>query len=497
MSRSNHVLRVAIRILLAAVPVYLLLLIPFPDNPLPKGAGRKPFVWNQDDRWSSLERRFKEIQRSGCEGLSKKIDSGFARTEGLLASLSSQHPESDTSVFEAIENGMFDLGPMIAVCPAKLSEYLRLASRIRAMVKRESRTWDMTSLAVRKRMYRLLYGGRAALEEVMLQAPRDAVPPLGPVDNELSQTPSTRILGVTIHSGDILVSRGGAATSALIARGNDFPGNFSHVALVYVDKQTGVASIIESHIERGVSIATLEDYLRDVKLRIMVLRLRADLEGLVADPMIPHKVARLAIEWAQTRHIPYDFTMDFRDTAKMFCSEVVSAPYRRYGITLWMGISSISTPGIVSWLSAFGVTHFETQEPSDLEYDPQLTVVTEWRDPETLYKDHLDNAVIDALLEGAESGEKLSYPWYLLPVGRAFKLYSIGLNLFGLIGPVPEGMNPEAALRNITFSSRHAAIKEHVIELAETFRRNEGYTAPYWKLLSFARQAKESLYPFH
>ena len=31
-------------------------------------------------------------------------------------------------------------------------------------------------------------------------------------------------------------SAGGAATSALIARGNDFPGNFSHIALVHVDE---------------------------------------------------------------------------------------------------------------------------------------------------------------------------------------------------------------------------------------------------------------------
>ena len=45
-----------------------------------------------------------------------------------------------------------------------------------------------------------------------------------------------------------------------------------------------------------------------------------------------------------------------------------------------------------------------TLEPSDLEYDPQLTVVAEWHDPGTLFKDHLDNAVTDVLLEDANSG---------------------------------------------------------------------------------------------
>ena len=66
-----------------------------------------------------------------------------------------------------------------------------------------------------------------------------------------SATPSAEILGVIVHSGDILISRGGAPTSALIARGNDYPGNFSHVALVHIDEKTNSISIIESHIERG------------------------------------------------------------------------------------------------------------------------------------------------------------------------------------------------------------------------------------------------------
>ena len=30
-------------------------------------------------------------------------------------------------------------------------------------------------------------------------------------------------------------------------------------------------------------------------------------------------------------------------------------------------------------------------QDADLEYDPQLSIVAEWRNPETLFKDHLDN----------------------------------------------------------------------------------------------------------
>src|SRR5947199_229831 len=83
------------------------------------------------------------------------------------------------------------------------------------------------------------------------------------------------------------------------------------------------------------------------------------------------------------------------------CSEVASAAYEPRGIRLWQGLSSMSTPGVVGWLGSFGVRHFTTQAPADLEYDPQLVVVAEWRDPEALARDHVHNAIIDAMLEEA------------------------------------------------------------------------------------------------
>lgn len=113
------------------------------------------------------------------------------------------------------------------------------------------------------------------------------------------QTASADVRGTKIHSGDILVSRGGAPTSALIARGNDYPGNFSHIALVYVDPVTNEAKIVESHIEIGVVVSTAEEYLKDKKLRVMLLRPRADLSQIVKDPMLPHKAAEFAYRRAK------------------------------------------------------------------------------------------------------------------------------------------------------------------------------------------------------
>lgn len=473
--------------------LYLLLLIPASDPGPSTPATRKPFVWDKDQYWSSLESSFVAARRKGCEVLRQPVLVQLSQSRQLIGDLGLRRRSAEDAEFYVLERNVFSLAPMIAACPQYLPDYIDVEVAIRSAVKDQSLHWDMTAPAVRDRLYRLLYGCRAAMEEVMLQVPPSLVSPTVHCRAEASRTPSATILGVEIHSGDILVSRGGAATSALIARGNDYPGNFSHVALVHIDS-AGTVSIIESHIEKGVAVASIDEYLQDTKLRVMVLRLRADLPAMVADPMLPGKVASLALRAAQSRHIPYDFAMDFDDSTQFFCSEVVSRAYRKAGVELWKVLSSVSTPGVSSWLAAFGVEHFETLEPSDLEYDPQLCVVAEWRDPDVLFKDHIDNAITDVMLEGAERGERLGYDWYLLPMARILKAYSVILNLFGMVGPVPEGMNSAAALRNRRFTARHARIKSEVLNRAQEFERERGYVPPYWELLKLARASKAELH---
>jgi hypothetical protein len=484
----------AATLLAALTAVYLVLLIPDSAPPAPRLPNHQPFVWNQDEYWVELESRFNLARETSCDQLRAGIDSGIASVNRLLDSISAQTLLPGAPSLNRLEMSMFELGPQMGACPQHLAQYLALSNRLRRIIKDQSRQWDINSTQARSRIYRLIYGSRMAIEEVMLQAPESLVTALTVADNEPSQTPSAVVLGATVHSGDILLSRGGAPTSALIARGNDYPGNFSHVALVYVDDSTRVPSVIESHIERGVTVSTLDQYLRDTKLRVMVLRLRADLPAIITDPSLPHKAAVYMLRRARSGHIPYNFEMNSHDSTRLFCSAVASNAYSKFGVNLWMGLSSISTPGIASWLAAFGVKYFETQEPSDLEYDPQLRVVAEWRDPQTLYKDHLDNAVTDVMLEGSESGERLEYNLYMLPFARVTKAYCAVLNLFDIEGPIPEGMNATAALRNKWYTARHGLIKERLIKLADQFYSEHGYHAPYWELVRLAHQAKGEVY---
>jgi hypothetical protein len=236
-----------------------------------------------------------------------------------------------------------------------------------------------------------------------------------------------------------------------------------------VDEKTGRLSVIESHIERGVAVATLEEYLKDDKHRVMVLRLRCDQPQVAFDPLLPHRAATTALARTAQRHTPYDFAMDIADTTGYFCSEVVSAAYAAHGLKLWRGESTISTPGVRNWLAGFGVRHFTTLEPSDLEYDPQLRIVGEWRDPGTLLKDHVDNAVVDAMLEGAERGDRIGWSLMMLPVARILKAYSVVLNWFGGVGPVPEGMSATSALRHRWLVGEHNRMRDEVLRGVEKF----------------------------
>ena len=454
----------------------------------PEGGQR--FVWGRDSLWNVLEATFAAGRAAGCT----RVEPAMVALHSIdqrLTRLRSDRIAATAPSLDSLELDIFRLAPSAAACGTVANEYVALQGRFREAIKWQSTTWDMSSRDVRDRLYRSLYGSRAAVEEVMLQQP-DSVPALLLGSAVPSATPSATSNGVVLHSGDMLVSRGGYPTSALIARGNDYPGNFSHIAFVYVDSATHDISVIEAHIERGVVIATADEYLADKKLRVMLLRLRPDLPALQRDPMLPHRAAAAMWHRARREHIPYDFTMDYADASRLFCSEVASAAYRELGVSLWTGSSTITAPGLRRWLSSFGVRHFETQEPSDLEYDPQVAIVAEWRNLESLFDDHLDNAVTDAMLEGAERGDALDFDWYALPVARLLKGYSWIRATVGGVGTIPEGMAPSAALRNRAYGARHAAIKSQLAVDAARSSSLTGYRPPYWTLVALARQAAGS-----
>ncbi|MDZ7805941.1 MAG: YiiX/YebB-like N1pC/P60 family cysteine hydrolase [Gracilimonas sp.] len=465
---------------------YGVLMIPLDTSPeIQNSSNETPFVWDQDERWEQLELNFNTAKTDQTISVSDSIESGFIMIDQLIEELSEESFDPTDPRLNALLNQFFKVAPFIAAEDNGQDELTRLYNEGRKVIKEESVHWNIENRKSRITLYKTLYGMRAAVEEVLLQSENEIDPVLH-VQDEPSSTPSTEILGIKVHSGDMLVSRGGAEVSALISRGNDFPGNFSHVALIYVDEETSTPYLIEAHIERGVDIATAEEYINDRKLRFMVLRPRQDLAQLKVDPMLPHKAANYMYNEARKRHIPYDFKMNFYDPEKMFCSEVGSYAYKEFGVQLWPAESTISSDGVVKVMNTFGVENFVTQMPSDLEYDPQLSVVGEWRDMNALFEDHLYNSVIDAMLVCAENGEDIDYNSWMLPVIRVVKVYSKMLNWMGMVGPVPEGMSALEAAKSDAFINRHESLKQEVREKSERFRQENGYIPPYWELVRIA-----------
>jgi hypothetical protein len=487
-------MRIFINSIVIIAGLYTLLLIPDWQQPTINQATGKPFVWDQDMYWENLEAQFVAAGSLHTSILDSILLKHYSSGRHLIDILGNSDFAAKDSIFSLIQNLFFELAPYVAAKGGHPEPYIHLYNQFRMAIKKQSRLWNMDSLDSRITLYRTLYGMRAALEEVLLQLPQKNFDPVMLVEDIRSATPSTEVLGIKVHSGDLLVSRGGVEVSALISRGNDYPGNFSHVAFIYIDETTNEPFLIEAHIEIGVAIATVDRYLQDKKLRFMVLRPHPGLPQLIADPLLPHKAAKQAYNEALSRHIPYDFKMDFYDPQAMFCSEVGSSAYLNYELRLWQAVSTISSQGVVNWLSAFGVENFVTQMPSDLEYDPQLGVVGEWRDSETLFKDHLDNAVMDVLLESANEGMELDYNLFMLPFVRILKGYYTINNMFGVHGLIPEGMTATQALKNNTFIELHKSLRLLTEQKANAFIIQNQYTPPYWQLYKMANEAKKELF---
>lgn len=446
------------------------------------------FRWSADELFAALEAEFGRTLLQDHVEAAVAVTALAAEGDSLLgvASASSSLPREALGRLAMLQ---FELAVRGAAWPPLMPAVLDFVVRARREVLRAAVAWPMDR-ATQEAIYRVVFGGRIALEEALVQAGPDALPALVSIEDVRSATPSIVVEGVRIHSGDILLSRGGAPTSALIARGNDFPNTFSHAAFVHVDEATGEGTVIESLIEAGVVTGTVERYLESKKHRILALRLRPDHPALVSDPLLPHRAAASMLARVRAGHIPYDFAMDWDDPSAAFCSEVIHHAYRELGVDLWAMRSSISTPGLVSWLGGMGVREFTSLVPSDLEYDPQVRAVVEWRNAPALMDYRLDNAITDALLEQADRGAELGYAWYALPGARVLKAVSLASSALGREPTIPEGMSAATALRVDALVSRvNPVVKEALATSAATFRAQRGYEAPYWVLVDLARDA--------
>lgn len=193
-----------------------------------------------------------------------------------------------------------------------------------------------------------------------------------------------------LKSGDIILSRGGAYSSAAIARVGLDDTQFSHLILVYVDPKTKKVSTVEAHIEVGSLILDLKDVLDERHARAVLFR--------HPDSELAHRAAKIMFEKVGAaersgERIPYDFGMNYQNHDEIFCSEVIYMGYKIASENKFEFPEHKTKfhPGLVSFLNILGIkvddqsVHtFLTFAPGDMQFDPSFDLVAEYRHPAKL-----------------------------------------------------------------------------------------------------------------
>lgn len=214
------------------------------------------------------------------------------------------------------------------------------------------------------------------------------------------QIAATRNLMQELRSGDVLLTRGKAYTSAAISNLGEFDTQFSHMSFVYQDEQ-GKFWTVEAHIEVGSFVRDLEDHIEDKNARTVLFRFE--------DPELAHQAAKAAFEKVKTTFdtrgpINYDFGFDKEDSSELFCSEIVSHGFdlitnKSIDIPLYESEIFKRKPGIVKQL---GLKSAKSFIPADIEVDPRFVIVSEWKNPNIIADILQKDAVLHALFKWSD-----------------------------------------------------------------------------------------------
>jgi hypothetical protein len=207
------------------------------------------------------------------------------------------------------------------------------------------------------------------------------------------------------QSGDLILSRGNASTSAAISRITDEDSNFSHLSTVYRNPQTNRLETIEAHIEIGSNIFDYEkEYVNDNKVRAAVFRLKNPKLSEDENQKLANKAAEAIHSYVKDyqtknrKNICYNFTMDMKVDSCLFCSQIISFSYKLIGSDLNVPqFQSTILPKNTAFLEMMGVTARQTFAPADIELDPRFELVAEWRDYNRIHHAHHLDAILTAM----------------------------------------------------------------------------------------------------
>tara|TARA_R110000868_G_scaffold117600_14_gene312482 strand:+ start:21284 stop:22753 length:1470 start_codon:yes stop_codon:yes gene_type:complete len=255
-----------------------------------------------------------------------------------------------------------------------------------------------------------------------------------------------------LQSGDVIISRGNAYTSAAIARIGDMDAQFSHLTMVYKD-ENGELHTSEAHIEIGSVSKPFQVHLDQRNARSVVLRFKGSKE-------LAHKAAKHVYDRVKNhstnkrKNISYDFGMNYKNHDDLFCSEVV---YEGYEIAsngeLDIPLNKTKfNPKLIRFLKQIGVEvtednieTFLTFSPGDTEFDPNFDVVAEWRNPARMSDTRQKDAVLTKMMDWMENENYYFRPKFMMSAQAymGFALRRVPILNNGLREKIPLNMKPK------------------------------------------------------
>ncbi|MEK7357703.1 MAG: YiiX/YebB-like N1pC/P60 family cysteine hydrolase, partial [Bdellovibrionota bacterium] len=268
-----------------------------------------------------------------------------------------------------------------------------------------------------------------------------------------------------LKTGDVLISRGNAFTSAAIARIAEADAQFSHAALIYVDEKTGDVETMEAHIEIGSIVAPLEKYLKDGKTRSVLFRHRDARLAAKAAKLLRQEI--LNYNNAHKDNYPYDFKMDETNAKEIFCSELIRRGFElaSNGQQILPTITSLVNPRNPKFIQRLGIMPGETMLPGDMELDERFDLVAEWRDYTRMNDSHIHDAILMTMYDWMDRHSYQLYDsgWTKIKKHVVWNLRRWPLFSNLLFDKLPRNMSKSIIATVTTLNRVATVLQEHLI----------------------------------
>lgn len=300
-----------------------------------------------------------------------------------------------------------------------------------------------------------------------------------------------------LKSGDVILSRGNAYSSAAIARIAMSDYQFSHLSFVYRDSDSRELFTSEAHIEIGSVVAPFSEHLNEKNVRSVVFRHSNETLAARASKAMFERIKK---EQESGKNIEYDFTMNYKDSSKLFCSEIISNGFKLAdpeGDYL-PKFKSKFTVGIIPFLNGIGVPVTEENvgtldvfAPGDIQFDPHFDLVAEWRNPKKLEESRFKDYILTRMFERMDkAGYRIDPSFKMDAQARAFwllrrtpivkkfieKKFSLEMNptqmeIFMALDKIGDAIYKNLELRSIEFD--HPMTPKEIYEAIDDFIKKD------------------------